>query len=217
MNQELQTVMMTEIKKMIDAAIEEISARTQTGLQQLHTRLDSLSAENGALREELTTLKTECDRKELRLQALTADIERMKRHSYAYDVLLHGIPEQPSDSPENLAGIVSSFLTNHGGDTLLQDVELYAHRLGPVRRALTSTSTSPTLRPRPIIFRMRSRSTQTALVEKLSKRNCQKDSPYLSHHLTPGEIEKLKLKHAKAGTKRSTEAMAHSAPKGRRH
>lgn len=93
---------------------------------------------------------------------------------------------------------------------MISDIEGYGHRLGPKKQQVTNEALP--CRPRPIIFRMRSRSSQIKLISTLSKKLQPQGSPYLSNHLTPSQIEDIKIKH-RSGHERNPRTNIHRLAK----
>lgn len=193
--------LIAEFKALLDAATSQLNAQMPIGFQQVNERLDRMTAENKQMKEDIDVLRNDLAVKERNILAQSKEIERLRRHSYAYDVLLHGVPEQNKEDSKSLALKVSSFLTARGHGNVLSEMEHYAHRLGPSKPRHLSSTDVTTSRPRPIVFRMLSRATQFCLVTSLSKSTARKGEPYLSNHFTPTQILEFKQKH-RSGLKR---------------
>lgn len=205
MNQEMDALL-RKFTSIVEKAVEQLREEMKTGFATLQERLDKLQDENRHLKIENKAIKTEMDKLQQRVKVQEETMERFRKHSYSYDVLLHGVPEDTNENADSLATTVTNFIKGKVPAKYMADVEMYVHRLGPKKLTLPSPDgTTADVRPRPLIFRMKSRSSQSVLVATLSKRNV-KDGPYLSSHYTPRQIEEFKNKHsAKAGTKRAGE------------
>ena len=164
-----------------------------------------------ALTEKLTTLdkrltaveqqqaqSANCGKtQETEIANLRAALEQSRRHSYTFDVLLHGVKEQQGEDWQAAMDKVKSYLQVNAAGAI-RELEGYGHRLGPPVRDDPVTAENPGgVRPRPIIFRMRSRAAAKSLIEACGKNNRPNSDirgPYCSHHLTPLQMANVREK-----------------------
>lgn len=213
--------MVDDIKRHFDAAVKKIHTEMQSGFERLNLRFDHLNQEHTQLKNIVTKMQTELTEKNELIEANKRQIESLKRHSYAFDVLLHGVPEKPSEDWRVSMDLVKQFLTTHGCSSSFSELEDYGHRLGPRKQKQNQDLQSdaahlPVERPRPILFRMRSRPAQIQLVTALGKSKLASGHQYLTNHLTPGQIENLKSKH-RSGLKRGQDRPSQGKIKEARH
>lgn len=187
--------------------------------KKLQDRHDRLECENRQLKQDNVTLKATVATLQHQVKTQNDATEKLKRHSFSYDLLLHGVPENDAESSESLLTTVTQYLTDKDQARFIPDMEGYVHRLGPKKHQPTPNATITTddvqLRPRPLLFRMRCRAAQSTLVNTLSKRSIQA-GPYLSSHLTPAQMDDLRQRHNKITSQKRPGSPNETAAKGRR-
>lgn len=82
----------------LQEAMEQQNNRIQDGFERISQRMDEISREHSVLKQTLRHLSDDLNRKDQLIKSQTQEIERLKQHSYAYDILLHGIAESDNES-----------------------------------------------------------------------------------------------------------------------
>lgn len=137
-----------------------------------------------------------------KIATLEEGLERNLRHGFSFDLLLHGIHEDPNEPWGHGFIHVKNFLTTNNATDLLPHCEEFAHRLGPARPVPPDPSLQP--RPRPLLFRLKSRSSRTEFLQRFNKKTRPQGSPYISSHLTKLQIAELRSRPAEQNTPKST-------------
>lgn len=219
MSNSQQTELLAAFEKMLEKALQPINAtlaEIKTDLQRQTHRIDVLEKQQEKTKKENHDLWTAIHNLEKENKRLASDVDRSKRISFAKDILLHGIVEEPNETWTTTTLRAQEFLTKKNLQAFKQSLDPYMHRLGPPRTPLQSTSstTLPEARPRPIIMRAYSQSTVKEILALIGKHKSDRNSPYASAHLTASQI--LELKNKPRPTKRLQETEPESAPKNRR-
>lgn len=185
----------------LDTALAKALSPIQSCIQELKnemttisSKVHSLAVDQATTSEKVITLENSSKVTNMRIERIEEAMEKNLRHSYAQDLLLHGVEEQPSEEWSHSMLRVKEFLTAHKADCFLHELEGYAHRLGRPPSSTTASSSTNALqpRPRPIIFKLRSRSIRSEMLHQMGKGKLPPGAPYLSGHLTPTQIRELK-------------------------
>lgn len=166
--------------------LEQLSGRMKA-LEDRADRVDEMTANQNKTISELQATVSDLHRK---VTTLEESEEKARRHSYSFDLLLHGIAENDTADWQS----VVTFLTNSNLQHQLPALEGTAFRLGRP----PNNQQDPNTRPRPILFRLVNRMARTALLSAAGKKNVAPAMPYISSHLTRGQLEQLREKATKA-------------------
>lgn len=172
------------LKSSIDSLKMEVQAVT--------SKVATLSLSQATHSKEIASIQENSKLLHTKINRLEDQMEKNLRHSFSSDILLHGIQEDPSEEWTDSMRHVRTFLTSCHAETSVPDCDGYAHRLGPRRTTSHNQDSSIVLKPRPILFRLLSRSSRFELLTKLGKHNRPQGAPYLSSHLTPTQVQHLK-------------------------
>lgn len=192
-------VTLAAIKQLIDAATQRTIDELSLRITSIETRQTAIEATSSQQQDELVRLKESHAELQQRCQLLETREEQSRRHSYSFELLLHGIPED--DQP--VWPKVTAFLNDMDLATYIERIDGAVFRLG---RPTMRDGNDP--HPRPILIRLLSRNIRAPLLERAGKKQSTNGSPYFSSHLTRLQINELRLKASSATARNSDTASA---------
>lgn len=181
-------VTLSSIKQIVEQAVE---TAIKSVMEQLNTRVSVLEQKCSAIDSTISTneqdiadIKVKEKSTHNKISSLETAVESARRHSYSFELLLHGVTENENQTSE--WETVQSFFNKHNLQEFLAALEGTSYRLGKPRDDAT--------RPRPILFRLITRTARGPLLAKAGKKALSPNEAYLSAHLTKLQLEDLRKK-----------------------
>lgn len=185
-------ITLSAIKQIVEASSQKVVEQLSNRISVLEDRLNRI--EMATTNQQKINSEVQCNMTEIQRSVLTLQQaqESALKHSYSFELLLHGIPEDETPDIE----LLSTFLREKNLTEFLPAIEGTAFRLGKVRTQQQGSR----MGPRPILFRLLSRTARIPLLHAASKKTVPPGTPYLSAHLTHHQLVELREKAQKKST-----------------
>lgn len=197
-------VTIEQMRALFDEKLEPL----MTQITAISVRMDSMETTQATLEANQKQQADQAARLRTRITSLEAAVDRYQRHSFSFDILLHGVAETSNEDWKVSMGLVRAFLQDKGLQQFISKLEGYGHRLGPAQTTLARSLPTGIKRSRPICFRMLSRADQQELVSLCGKNSVSKGAPYLSNHLSKEQVNQIRKKNIQNRRTRSDTELA---------